>query len=166
MGNFECVRLLMKYKADINQKCCRTWQPSALAQAVNLTEPAIFHYLLQHGVCVTDKGKQNIFQLMRLNENTKKYLDVLYAAGAEAPDGDFVQKYLQHFNDDTPLPGLLQLSRRKIRKHILECHPQSNLYPFMADLPLPKLLISYLLYEVTIDRWFTPKDIVSSFKSH
>ncbi len=162
MENFECVRQLIKYKANINQKCCRSWQPTALAQAVNLPEPAIFHYLLQHGVCVTDNGKQNIFQLMPKNMITRKYLTALFAAGAEL--SNFVD--LQDFADDTPVPGLLQLSRKAIRKHILECNPDSNLYPFIQHLPLPKLLMSYLLYDVTIERWFTPKDIVSSLKSH
>ena len=91
-----------------------------------------------------------------INCRDEKTLRALHAAG-EVVEGDYVRTadcnepvpdYVQELN--SPEGNLKDMSRRAIRKHLLELSPV-NLFCKIPQLELPKLMEDYLLDGVTLD---------------
>ena len=73
---------------------------------------------------------------------------LLFAAG-ETPDKTIV-RVPEYLKPSTEI-GLKNICREAIRKHLLEVS-NVNLFVRVPQLPLPRLMTSYLLYNVTLDQ--------------
>ena len=71
---------------------------------------------------------------------------LLYAAGENLKDlGDLVPDVLK---DEMQNRELKNLCRKPIRKHLMELNPHLHLFNRIPQLPLPKILTDYLLYDM------------------
>ena len=164
----QCIDLLVKAGADVNkvEDCGQT----ALMSVGSVTEPTKDDYkcvyrLLQAGSPIIkcryyaryemNASEQHITRY-GINCRDEKTLRALHAAG-EVVEGDYVRTadynepvldYVQELN--SPEGNLKDMSRRAIRKHLLELSPV-NLFCKIPQLELPKLMEDYLLYGVTLD---------------
>ena len=77
-----------------------------------------------------------------------KVVKEFYAAGATSMHPSKIPDYVKQEDEESHLK---HLCRVRIRTHLLELDPHENLFIRVPELGLPKSLVSYLLYDVTVD---------------
>ena len=82
------------------------------------------------------------------DQNKKEFLMLLLAAG-ETIDESMVTK-VQDYLTPSAENNLKNICREIIRKHLLQLS-QVNLFHRVPQLPLPRVMMSYLLHDVTLD---------------
>ena len=105
--------------------------------------------LLKHGMRATNPP--NIDELEEQSEyETQKYCwQILFAAGSHLGFCPFMD-YIKH-NSNHDYFSLLHLCRTALRKHLLRCSPNNNLFCLVPRLDIPERLKSYLLYNMSLE---------------
>ena len=170
-GSVQCTDMLLKAGADVN--ATDQYGDSVLfldflddvwSEVLN-----IIKMLLSEGIkvnirnCYGSNALTNFLNSTGKKSANCKFAMLLLSAG-ETVDKDGRMKLLQLFNqNDDMVPmeaseyltlsaeiSLKNICRETIRKHLLQMS-QVNLFVRVPRLPLPQLMTSYLLYDVTLD---------------
>ena len=83
-----------------------------------------------------------------VDPNEKELVMLFFAAG-ETVGETKVEKVPDHLKPSAEI-SLMNICRKTIRKHMLQMS-DVNLFVRVPRLPLPRLMTSYLLYDVTLD---------------
>ena len=150
------VHTLIKAGADVNTKVgygCKT----ALFAAVENIDLSCAKILLRGGVKVNVKGSNCFYALTvcltdytpyrPTSKELEEFVMLLFAAG-DTPDGGMRWAH-KYFKPSAEI-NLINICRETIRKHLLKLD-DVNLFIRVPQLPLPQLMTSYLLYDVTLD---------------
>ena len=124
------VDLLLKAGAVVNAENSRALFDCSYGNWENVK------LLLRAGLRINASSKERIFLYDQLSNE--------FHAEGERIISDYVRQENGQFQ-------LKHLCRVRIRNHLLELDPNQNLFVKVPELGLPKLLASYLLYDVTID---------------
>ncbi len=150
------IDLLISHGMDINAPILitnDTYTPLMYASGMCCLKTVC--HLLQRNADITFRNNRGhsalTISLKGMSEDTDNRMDVLYAAGGMPPSNGFLEQYLPHFLDRTPVPELRQLCRKTIRTHLLKVNPPGNLFTHVPMLGLPYLLQSYLMHGITLD---------------
>ena len=164
----ECVKFLLDTGADVNfldWKSREARGQTALAFAVLSDDIRSTKLLLQYGASMNITYMKGLISLwikdkdMQWNVMMDSFecMKLLYAAGASyLPTFHRIERRSQREPENRY--RLTNLCGETIRKHLLLTRPNSNLFVEVEKLPVPNLLKSFLLYELSCD----PYDYVES----
>ena len=152
MGHVECVNELIKAGADVN--ITDIFRNTALIAAAETGSVSCIKVLLKAGALINQINNANANALQVQLFNTRGGIRsgslLLYAAGERLPSSAFVTipEWLQH--RDVKLQ-LKHICRQVIRKHLLELDQHQHLFGRIPRLGLPRSLMSYLLFEISLE---------------
>ena len=151
-GCVQCIELSLKAGADVN--VTDNIGNTVIHSGFNKTIQRSFKLLLRAGYKVNVRDEEGItaFTLF-LNfwsyaDDTKKFVLLLFAAG-ETMDEARVRIVPDYLKPSAEI-CLKNICRETIRKHLLQMS-DVNLFISVPRLPFPRLMTSYLLYDVTLD---------------
>ena len=85
----------------------------------------------------------------KTDNRTRKEFAMLYFAAGESVDETKVREVPDYLKPSAEI-SLMNICRETIRKHLLQMS-DVNLFDRVPQLPLPRRMMSYLLYDVTLD---------------
>ena len=154
-GSVECIDLLLKAGADVNvtDDECNT----VLLQAMNSLRG--IKKVLQEGVKVNIRNNSGLNALTRLlyicthtwriPVEPDKELVMMHFAAGETVDVAMIEMLPDYLKPPLDI-SLMNICRTSIRNHLMQLS-DVNLFFTVPRLPLPHLMTSYLLYDVTLD---------------
>ena len=149
-GYAKCLSLLLKAGGDVNK--CDIYKRTPLSLAARYDHLACVSVLLKSHALVNQCDMYGYNSLAtHMNHahtaNTEAVM-LLWAAGEmiDSPRVDIPQ-CLKHGG----MKSMKQHCRQAIRGHLLRCNPHINLFDRMSKLPLPDILASYLLFNISLD---------------
>ena len=157
--NSPFVEILLQSGADVNAR--NSTRDTALMTACRTQYTGCTKILLKYGADVNalDNTQFNALSMIKRQNLVatlqvyKTAAQILFAAGIKILQmTDFVEKCM----DELHGPGknvddLKSLCRYEIRINLQEINPRTNLFVLVPKLPLPPSLMSYLLFNVSID---------------
>ena len=162
-GCSESMKVLIEAGADVNMACSQTGN-TALLEAAVANQIDCVRSLLQSGAHVNIRNLRGLNALQshvdQSNTKSKQLLMLLFAAG-ELPVQSITVTRSYRFTDATPNPifdlysrtkvvDLKDICRRVIRAHMIRIDPRVHLFDRIPKIGLPTLLVSYLLYDVSL----------------
>ena len=149
--NNECVELLVQAGADINmtdRKGNTSLTISVLWANARITK------LLLHKEININVGPIKILNPHKNNSNTDEVISVLFAAGQEIPE-EYVNRIPVVYGE---CKTLKQICREKVRKQLLRLNRNTSIFTQTASLklPLPDILLKYLVYDIEVSSIFDP----------
>ena len=179
VGSVQCTDMLLKAGADVNARdqSGRTVlfllnDNDYSRRRITLDKLNAVRLTLRKGIKVNVRDNESLNALTFHLKNTFKLDDphcstfaMLLLSAGETVDTDGRIKLLKQFNqNDDMVPveaseylrssaeiSLMNICRETIRKHLLQMN-DVNLFIRVPRLPLPKLIMSNLLYDVTLDQ--------------
>ena len=142
-----CVKTLLELGADVNKKDYSARTALFIAAYRGCVE--FVRLLVKANADVTTCDTRCVGRLWYEHyENSKMKPEcrkILLAVGRE-DDEQYMERFYESFAEDRL--GLKCITRKIIRERILSKYPNCNLFSFINQLPLPKVLKSYLLYDM------------------
>ena len=148
-GHMRCVELLLTAGADVNY--VRYNGETALTLARTTCQYEIMKKLLRAGAHVNTLNPNVLQQAFNFRgiadgDLLAKLRTVLYAAGESVRPPEELKLSKKE------ALSLMNLCRLTVRSSLIVLNPKSNLFVRIRRLPLPWLLTSYLLYNVSLDK--------------
>ena len=155
LGHVKCLKLLLQAGADVNitdrgQKTALHW----------VKDVRCLRLLLKAGAHVNVK-LYNALKYKILNNPTKDVCMMLFAAGEILDDTTVVETDHTGRETKAQVPDYLLFKdvefrlkhqcREKIRKHLLDVDRHTNLFHRVPQLPLPHIVMDYLLYDLSLE---------------
>ena len=162
-GCSESVKVLIEAGAGVNKTCSQTGNTALLEAAVADQIDCVI-LLLQSGAHVNIRNLRGLNALQshvdQSNTKSEQLLMLLFAAG-ELPVQSITVRGSYRLTDATPNPmfdlysrtkvvDLKDICRRVIRAHMIRIDPRVHLFHRIPKIGLPTLLVSYLLYNVSL----------------
>ena len=167
-GSVQCIDLLLKAGADVNSDNILFQSKYAIVPFDLRRSPILIprtligiRKVLQEGIKVNVKDDNGCNALthfltqldgerreIMFGNQIEKFVMLLFAAG-ESVDETKVKTVPDHLKQSTEI-SLKNICRETIRKHLLQMS-DVNLFVRVPLLPLPRLMTSYLLYDVTLE---------------
>ena len=140
-GIHDCGHWFVDDLSDDALNCCKILLRAGIK--VNVTN--------NHGYNILTRFLRSVGRLyrLRLRKQWYKFMMLLYAAG-ETVDESKVETVPDYLKPSSEEICLKNICREAIREHLLQIS-DINLFPRVSQLPLPQLMTSYLLYDVTLD---------------
>lgn len=149
-GCVTCVNSLISYHADLN--VIGRYTTSILIEAALYGEAEIVKILLlsKAKINISSNNKLKAMSAKKRNRNEES-ICLLFAAGEKLyhTTGENVPDLVKY---EHQLLDLKHLCRKSIRNHLLAINPNEHLFHRVTKIKLPKIMINYLLYNITLDR--------------
>ena len=144
LDNLECVKMLLDAGADVNRTDHHFG--SFIQTGAHQGNYEIVKAALNAGADVNNSPIHFIFP----GTYDEKTLMLLYVAGEKSPyfSSNNAPRCIVEANND---PSLENLCRKAIRKHLAVARPKRNMFRLVKLLPIPNIIKSYLLYNVTFE---------------
>ena len=159
-GCYESVKVLIEAGADVNMTCSQTGNTALLESAV-ANQIDCVRLLLQSGAHVNIRNlrRRNALQshIVHWKSPGKQVTVLLFTAG-EMPfiaPKSYKPPYaipipIIDFAYRTNVLDLTDICRNVIRAHLIRIDPRLHLFDRIPKIGLPTLLVSYLLYDVSL----------------
>lgn len=153
-GLYDCINVLVQYGCDLNKT--GSFSGTALAEAALQGHIYCMKLLIESGALINvDNTDSNRTISARVRSSYGEYcpkthaISILFAAGEKLceTDSEYVPNIIKC---DKTESGLKHLCRKAIRKHMLEINLHEPLFQRMAKTGLPSILVSYLLYNISL----------------
>ena len=154
-GHAKSVELLLQAGANVNRT--DRGQKTALHRVKNVQCLCLLLKARAH----VNMKPVNALEYKIANKPTKDVCMMMFAAGERLKYTTVVITHATGREDEAQVPDYLlfkdvkfhlkHLCREKIRKHLLDMDPHTNMFLRVPHLPLPNLLINYLLYNLFLE---------------
>ena len=159
-GKPETVLILLEAGADVNAKNSEGMTPLMflMGDISEISKIPFAVALLLQGAKVNvlhHNGVNALTEALMYGELIVKdsNMEALLFATGEKIDRQAVEAKGEKVPDDfQPQFNLIDICRRRIREHLLELDPHTNLFSRVPQLGLPRILNDYLLYNQTLDK--------------
>ena len=162
-GCSESMKVLIETGADVNKTCSQTGNTALLEAAVANQIDCVL-LLLQSGAYVNiyNHRRFNALQSHMVHSNPpRKQLAILLFAAGEVTftsknfkppfrGEDVIENPIVDFYNQINMVDLKDICRRVIRAHLIRIDPRVHLFDRIPKIGLPTLLVSYLLYDVSL----------------
>ena len=155
-GRLKCVKALIEAGANVNTTNERVETPLMMSMSTG-NNKNVARSLLNKGANINildNSGGNALTFLATYEKGQERYQEkfmILFAAG-EKIDRQAIEAEEQKVPDHLqPQFNLKDICRRRIREHLLEVDPHTQLFGRVPKIGLPSLLTSYLLYDQTLD---------------
>ena len=162
-GCSKSMKVLVDAGADVNMSCSQNGNTALLEAAVANHIDCVL-LLLQSGAYVNIYNHRlfNALQSHMVHSNpARKQLAMLLFAAGEVPftskifkppfrGEDVIENPIVDFYNQIDVLDLKDICRRVIRAHLIRIDPRVHLFDRIPKIGLPTLLVSYLLYDVSL----------------